>query len=110
MKITKDCVLILLGVAALTGCDRHMKFSGTVDALNGQPLKNCTYEFQSRGRRISGTFEAPRFDEGYAVGFRTVAITLACDGYAPVHVQETPDGSLGNLVLTPLAAKSSPGR
>jgi len=110
MRITKDCILILLGVAALTGCDRHMSFSGTVAALDGQPLKNCTYELESRGTRISGAFQAPRFDEGYAVGSRSVAITFACEGYAPVHVEEASDGNLGKLVLTPLAAKPSKGR
>jgi len=98
---------IMLGLAALTGCDRHMTFSGTVAALDGQPLKNCTYEFDSRGKRMSGTFEAPRFDEGYAVGFRPVTITLACEGYAPVKVKEKSDGNLGRLMLAPLASRPS---
>ncbi|MDI9237676.1 hypothetical protein QLQ15_01980 [Lysobacter sp. LF1] len=103
--MSKYLSFLLLGLTALTACDRHTTFRGTVAALDGQPLKNCTYEFESRGRRMSGAFDAPRFDEGYAVGFQAVAITFACEGYAPVTVKERSGGDLGRLVLTPVAAR-----
>ncbi|MFC3816252.1 hypothetical protein [Lysobacter sp. GCM10012299] len=106
--MSKWLSILLLGVSALAGCDRHMAFSGTVAAQDGQPLRNCTYEFESRGRRVSGAFDAPRFDEGYAVGFRAVTITIACEGYAPVTIKETPGGDLGRIVLAPVAARLPP--
>jgi len=104
MDVITKCLSLMLGATALAGCDRHMTFSGMVAARDGQPLTNCTYDFESRGSRISGPFDAPRFDEGFAVGSRPVTITFACEGYAPVQVRESPHGDLGRLVLAPLPA------
>jgi len=110
MDVITKCLSLMLGATALAGCDRHMTFTGTVVAHDGQRLKNCTYDFESRGSRISGAFEAPRFDEGFAVGARPVTITFACEGYAPVQVRESPGGDLGRLVLAPLPAHASRNR
>ena len=94
----------LISAIALVGCDAHLSFHGSVSSASQRPLSDCSYSLMSRGRQLTGAFDAPQFGDGFAVSpwQATYKVTIACAGHAPKEVAvPRRGGSLGNIILVP---------